>query len=617
MYKPMTLLALLLAGFLTACGGSDDGSVVQGGDGADTGDGAGSEDVTTDTDIESPRLGNGLGSSFSAGVLEATVTQLSAGGSTQIKANIVDPENGNRKIVSQSYFVEFSSGCAGADPAQAAFSKTELVTSSGEASVTYEARGCSGSDTVTFRLYAVSEDGEKTGSALHAATVQLDIEPPEVGAINFASAEPNAISVSNIANASLPKFSQITFIVVDNNNNPIAGKTVNFELTNNAGGISLSLNSGVTNESGEVVATIRSGTTHAVTSVKATTTANDGSTIGTESSPVSVTTGLPREDRFSLSVSVFNPGAFNVDNVEVEVTASASDAFGNPVPDGTVFNFAAESGRIGSRCTTENESGSCSVTWSSSGDRPSADAVHPTLRTVNERIGMTTIVAYSLGESGFTDQNANYVFDVSPNVEPFTSYAEAFLDSNNNGQLDRDQSGQPVEQFFDLDLNRAFTAAPGVYQGTQCSDAAKGLGHCPPGLVHVREQARIMQSVANSIDMRLFTRSGTTYTEVDPENISLAALTPQVFYVVVQDANENIPESGSTFSANGDGYDIFGDSGEVANSVGVLDEPGTSGLPPYGQLYRVTYDADPEATDRKIELVATSGSGASRTIRLQ
>ncbi|GGY36134.1 hypothetical protein GCM10011297_06510 [Bacterioplanes sanyensis] len=617
MYKPMTLLALLLAGFLTACGGSDGGSVVQGGDGtAGSEDTGGTDDVTTGTEIAAPRLGTGVGSSFNEGALEATVTNLSAGGTTQIKANIVDSDSGNRKIVSKPYAVVFSSRCSGADPAQAVFSKDEIITSSGEVVVTYEARGCRDQDVVTFRLYDTSEEGGgRTGDALHTATTVLTVEPPETGAIEFATAEPSSISVSGIANTSLPKLSRVTFRVLDNNANPISGKQVDFELTNASGGITLSLDSAVTNEAGEAFTILRSGTSHAITSVKATTTTNDGTVISTESAPISVTTGLPRQDKFSISAEVLNPGAYNKDNVEVGITAAAADALGNPVPDGTQFNFITENGRIGGdsnsgSCTVSNGAGSCSVTWRSSGIRPFFEGSHPDgLQTVNERIAMTTIVAYTLGESGFTDQNANYLYDPG---EPFVSWPEVYVDDNFNGEIDKGTNGKPVEAFIDIGNVGSYDEAPTVYQGVQCTQAARDQGHCPPGLVHVRDSLRIVQSVYDSVVIRFFFQRNGTWTEVSPREINLEDELDDeskrgVFYVVLQDANGNIPESGTSLAVSGEGYEVFGASGDVPNTIGKLSVPG---LPAYGAAYIVRYKPEPDAEgERKIEFTAPSGSG--------
>ena len=611
MIKPNIALAFLLTGLLAACGGGSGDSVVPetgtgtgtGDDGTtgtvDNGDGT-TDDITTGTNIENPRLGTGTGSGFVSGTLKISSTNLSAGGTTNVSAVIVDSDNGNAKIVSQKYGVVFTSTCSESDPAKASFSRANSITSSGEVSVTYEAQGCSGTDIISFKLYPVEGSNVQETELLHTATGTVTVQPPEVGSITYVSTDSPAISVSTIANSLLPRLTDVIFKVVDETNNPIAGKSVEFSLSNTNGGITLALDSGITDENGQVKAVVRGGTTHAITSVKATTLANDNVTeITTNSLPISVTTGLPRQDRFTLSLNTFNPGAYNVDSVVVGVTATLGDAFGNPVPDGTVVNFTAESGLVGSSCETTG--GRCSVSWSSGGVRPGNADV--SLNLVNEQIGMTTILAYSQGEAGFTDGNADFLFDTN---EPFLAYEEPFRDDNWNSLVDVN-AGQPVEAFIDSDYNGTHSAAPSLYQGALCSTAARGLGHCG-SLMHVRAQTRLMQSVANSVVMRFFNGSApfveTTTPSLDPSGSGS-------FCVVLQDDNGNIPASGTTFSAAGDGYKIYGSTGVVPNSVGKIEQ---SGMPDYGAVYCVDYELD----GIPVEIVVTATSGSlTRSQRLQ
>ena len=625
MLKPASLLTLLLTAFLTACGGGGGGdSVVAGNDDSsssgdtttvDNGDGT-TDDVTTSTDITNPLIGTGSGSSFVSGALNISSTSLSAGGTANITATIVDGDNGNAKVVSQQYGVVFTSICAESDPAKASFSREQVVTSSGEISVTYTAEGCSGTDVLSFKLYATNDGEIDLDSVLDAASGTITVQAPEVGAITFVENSEPAISISTIANPVLPVLSEVVFRVLDRTNNPIGGKEVTFALSNTPGGARLALGEGVTNEDGEVKAILQSGTTHGVTSVVATTLANDGVTeISTSSQPVSITTGLADQDSFSIALDTFNPGAFDVSGTEVSVTAFAADQFQNPVPDGTVINFTAESGAIESYCATEG--GRCSVTWYSAGDRPGQHAAG--LNRVNEVdqqtagtvYGMTTIMAYTMGESGFTDQNNNGLFDAS---EPFVTYPEAFRDDDWDGAVDvGGTSSLPVEFFADFDYDGSYDAAPATYQGALCTDAAKGLSHCG-SLMNVRANIRLMQSTATvAPTIRFFEQSGTVvvngvtvpaYTENTP---TLAG--SGTFYVVLQDANGNIPASGTIMGASGDGYKITGTSGPVPNSIGILDPTGAQGLPSFGAFYTVNYSA--ETSPISIEVTATSGDSVN------
>lgn len=638
MFKPTAIAIPLLTLFLAACGGGGGDPVVSnenpnnGEDGenttVDNGDGT-SDDVTTNTSIDNPRLGAGSGSGFSIGTIEITDNDLSAGGTTNISANIVDIDSNNAKIVSTEYEVEFSSSCSAQVPAKANFSRERVRTSSGEVSVTYEAQGCSGTDIISFRLFAPNALGViDTSSAVHTATGTLTVEPPEVGAITFNSVSNSEISISTIANPVLPKFSAITFIVLDETNNPIEGKTVNFQLTNSAGGISLALPSAITNESGEAVANIRSGTTNAITSVIATTLANDNVTeISTNSLPVAVTTGFADQDSFEVVANIRNPLGYDVSGGEgVTITAFAGDQFQNPVPDGTVINFNAESGLIPASCTTEN--GSCAVTWRPTGYRPGqeSDPEYSNLKRVNEidplrassAAGLTTILAYTEGEAGFTDSNNNGVYDTG---EPFEAFPEAVRDDDKlnfqlNGdttELDVDANG-PLEFFADYDSDEVYDAAPVLYQGVLCSDAARSVGHCG-SMMHVRDSVVISQATLKTTSMRFFTSiNGTDFT---PFSGTLSASGSGSFYVYVADENLSKAKQGTTLSVSGTGYDISGQSGDVGNDIGLLDSSFT-GLPSrFGSVYQVTYVLEGTAGDRKIEVTVNNGSGEvkSRTFR--
>jgi hypothetical protein len=616
MFKPTALLTIFLAALLGACGGDGSGSVV--GDsttdttsGEDTSVDSGTDTVSTDTTVSNPQIGTGTGSSYLDGQLNISTATLSAGGSTQITATIVDAGNNNAKIVTDEYYVVFSSDCASQSPALSEFSKTDATVTNGSVSVTYNAKGCVGTDLVTISIFASSSGVASLDQVLSIATGTVDVAQAEIGAITYVGTDAPAISISTIGDAVLPKLATLTFKVVDKSNNPVANKDVSFELTNTTGGVDLALDESVTNENGEVTAVLVSGTTHAVTSVRATTLATDGVTeITTSSQPISITTGLADQDSFDISFSVFNPGAYGVNNVEVDVTANVADQFNNPVADGTIVSFTAESGQIPGYCATSG--GTCTVKWSSGGDKPGEQ--NSSLERVNELDpipsnnikGMTTITAYSLGEASFTDANGNGVYDIG---EPFASYPEVFRDDNYNDTVDVGTSSNPVEFFEDLNANGVYDAAPSVYQGVLCSDEAKAAGHCA-SLMNVRDSGRIMQSMPDSVSLKVYTKIGSDYTEVpDPKNnLSLGA--SGTFYVVFQDDNGNIPAVGSTFATSADGYKLYGRTGSVKKrSVGVIDpaDPDIlgNGLPSFGDVFVVSYEVDGTPVD--ITVTAVSG----------
>lgn len=310
---------------------------------------------------------------------------------------------------------------------------------------------------------------------------------------------------------------------------------------------------------------------------------------------------IPRQDRLSIAIETFNPAAFNVDGVQVNITVTAADFLGNYVPDGTTVFFTAESGAMEHSCVIAE--GQCTAVWKSGGTRPGGyDA---SLELVNEQIGMTTILAHTYGEAGFTDSNANNVFDIG---ESFVSYAEPFIDNNWNGRLDIVNS-KPVERFIDTNSDNVHSEAPAFYQGTACSEEAKAAGHCA-SLMHVRDQTRIVQSLQNSVFIKYYTCTPDPIIGLSGCN-EMVSLTVDPaggeFWVVLQDENENIPAAGATLEVKGEGYKITGNSGVVKNSIGELSagKYAGSGLPNYGALYHVIYT--PDGTPKSITLTATSG----------
>ena len=288
--------------------------------------------------------------------------------------------------------------------------------------------------------------------------------------------------------------------------------------------------------------------------------------------------------------------------------------WGNPVPDGTAVNFIAESGAIEPSCTTVG--GNCSVEWQSGGQRPGQTDLEYNFKNEIDPLtgeslkGMTTILAYTEGEAGFNDSNANGQYD---DLESTKYFPEAFL--NSDWSLDgNNEHAWNDHEFVDYNNDETYTAAPSTYQGAVCSDSAKGAGHCE-SLMHVRSQIRIMQSMKDSIAMRIFENCGVDYTGcTEVGTHTLDPVNGGVFWVVLQDGNGNIPASGANLSVNPTGYKIFGTSGNVRNSIGELGvslfsplNPYTWELPRYGQIYEVQYV--PEDDPKDITLTAQSGEG--------
>ena len=148
------LIALLLA-TLAACGGG----------GGFTGGGGGGTAAV--------RIGNGIGTSFTPGVLALGISPLSAGGITSVTATLVDA-SGNPYAIATD--INFSSLCV---PGLATLT-TPVTTVNGVAISNYTAQGCSGDDTITAITVV---DG-----ATLTATATINVLPATLGSIAFVSA---------------------------------------------------------------------------------------------------------------------------------------------------------------------------------------------------------------------------------------------------------------------------------------------------------------------------------------------------------------------------------------------------------------------------------------------
>lgn len=139
------------------------------------------------------------------------------------------------------------------------------------------------------------------------------------------------------------------------------------------------------------------------------------------SNNITVQSGPPAQDRFSLSVGTFNIEGQNIDGITTKFTIRVADRQGNAVPDGTVINFTSGGGQVQPSCATARTDGisSCSVTFSSQSPRPA-----------NGRI---TVMAFAEGVKTFTDKNGNNIFDAG---DTLSDIGDAYRDDNENGAYD-------------------------------------------------------------------------------------------------------------------------------------------------------------------------------------
>lgn len=348
------------------------------------------------------------------------LSTLSYGGSTSVAVTVLEAD-GVTPFTGQEVDVTFTS-------TQAASGNATIIspvrTVNGVATATYQATTATGNDTITASIAGDSKNATVT------------ITPLTASSVSFVSASPANIGLKGMGGAGIQETSVVTFKVLNTAGLPSSGQQVDFTLNTSVGGLSLTSASGSTAADGTVTTIVQSGTI--ATTVRVTATIRT-TTISTQSDQLVVSTGVPSQDGFSVSVATLNTESWNTDGVADVVTARLSDHFHNPVPDGTAVYFTTSGGSIAPFCTTAR--GTCSVTWTSQSPRP-----------LN---GRARVLAYAVGEEAFLDINGNGVADAGE----FTDGSEAFRDDNENGLRD------VGETYIDFNANGAFNGPDGSYNG--------------------------------------------------------------------------------------------------------------------------------------------------------
>lgn len=455
--------------------------------------------------------------------ITTTPNSIGANGTASLSVTMTETSNGTTTNLSQSVGVEFTSDCSLIDLATI---DTDVTTSNGVATATYQDKGCGRVDTIRARA--------TVGQEQFSQEATLNVESAELGSIEFVSATPSVIALKGTGGVERSETSSLVFVVKDVIGNTVTDAEVNFSLSTDVGGITISPEqSAKTNSNGQVTVIVAAG--NVPTSVIVTATLADEPTIATISSSLSISTGVADANSFSLSATELVPEALNIDGTEVTITARLADHFNNPVPNGTVVNFSAEFGRVEAECLTTD--GSCSVVWNSQAPK-SPDPAFRDANAITRRVGVhdcldntgavtnlseaglpcpgtlgpvfgnrVSIFAYTQGEESFVDANSNGRYDAG---EAYTDLSEAFRDDNSDGYfsgrlLDGSiaarenplptngsvQPGGDNEEYIDFNGNKQFDGRDGKYNGTLCNDEEDG---CSSELITIGKNIIILQA---------------------------------------------------------------------------------------------------------------------------
>lgn len=452
------LLAVITTSVIAACGGSSGG-------------GSDGNALVPDPPGTSFRIGTlNADGSFDNGVLDMTAVPLSAGGSTTVAANIVDDD---RRPYLEEVEIRFTSTCTARGVAEI---DSPVATAGSRATTLYTARGCSGQDVITA-------EAEIEGDIIRASS-PIQVASANVGQVEFVRAEPEVLALRNTGSADRPENANVTFRVVGTDGSPRRDELVNFSAQPTGGDIGIFPESAVTDSQGLVNTRVRAGRLPTPFRVVANIPSLN---IGTQSSLISIGTGIPHQDGVSLAQTVSNPEAWNYDGVEVEYTARLADQFGNPVADGTRVNFIAEGGQIEQTCIVEN--GACSVTWTSSNPRPSD--------------GRVTVLAYAVGEETLVDKNAiNNAIQTGRALVAGTDYtdiSEAFRDDSWTG-AEAPSFEQGSAQFIDYNNDGVFNGPNSQFNSVLCNlDDGRPIGGCADELLHVFNQNVLVLSGSEAV----------------------------------------------------------------------------------------------------------------------
>jgi hypothetical protein len=597
-------MAALGALALSACGG---GSLSSGTNGtATTSSSSGTSGSSTSSGgTTTYEAGNGSGSSFQSGVIGIANATLSAGGTDSLTVSVVDQTGA--LYTASSVTIAFSSACLSQGLATltptgattAGQGTDTVVTTTGTAEATYTAAGCSGPDSITASATVAGQTLTATGT--------ITVAPATIGSIQFVSATPTSIGLKGTG---LNETSTVVFKVLDSTGNPRPGVSVAFTLNTSVGGITLLPATATSANNGTVQTVVSSGTQHTAVRVTATITSP---ALSTQSSQLTVTTGLPASAGFSiafgqssLQASGFtlacpNVEAYGIDGVTVPITVRLADRYNNPAPDGTSVAFTTDGGHIDGSCTTPSnptanppvQDGTCTVTWTSANPRPQTSEDSPPLLAA----GRAAILGTAIGEESFTDVNGSGFYVQG---DPFQDLGEPYRDDNENGQYD---SG---EYFLDFNNNGMRDPPDGIFKGITCTGSS-----CSTTTLAIGAQTLLVMSTSGANIQVTGVGGGFT---TSGGGLSITQATAGTITYNVQDLNTNPMAAGTSIAVAADAA-IGGIAPSTASfTVGCTTAVGGQTLT--ADFTAVTFSGSTTAASGNITITVTSPSKTSTILTI-
>lgn len=366
--------------------------------------------------------------------LEIGSTAVSAYGTTSVRVKVLQ---GTAAYTAGTVAVNFTSSCPAG---KATITATANTQPDGYAVGTFVDNGCAPTADSVVTLTASIATDSKSGP--------LTVRAPTTGSLRFLSVVPSdkSITLRGQGGNGRQENATVTFQLVDVAGQGVGNADVCFDSSTYIGGLNidgfspsvlpsapgttalcgtdaLSVVRYVkrTNPDGTVAIQVNSGTVPTPVRVRARAVypATSTSVLESFSDTLSVSTGLPLQRSFSLSVDKANIDGGNVDGETATLTVRLADQFSNPVPDGTVVNFIGSGAAV---CTSNN--GSCRTT----NGFCTCNVVSQARRPADNRI---VVLAYAVGLEDFDDRNGDNLY--TPGTDPFVDLGDAFLDANKDG----------------------------------------------------------------------------------------------------------------------------------------------------------------------------------------
>jgi hypothetical protein len=371
-------------------------------------------------------------SSLALGALTIGSASVSAYGTTSLEVVVLQ----DGAPYTQPVTVNFTSSCPAG---KGTVTPSATTQPNGRATATFVDNGCAQTADQRVTLTASIGTDTESGSVL--------VQAPTSGSLRFVSVVPSdkSITLRGQGGNGRQENALLTFKLVDTAGNGVGNADVCFDATSYLGGLNLDGFSPSTlpavrgstaicgddnlsvvryikrtNADGTVSIQINSGTVPTPVRVRARALypAIALAPLETYSDTLSISTGLPLQRSFSLSVDKANIDGGNFDGEVAVVTARLADQFSNPVPDGTVVNFIGSGAAV---CTADNGScrtfnGACSCNVVSQARRPDDHRV--------------VVTAYAVGLEDFDDNNGTNIFDAG---DRFYDLSDAYVDANKDG----------------------------------------------------------------------------------------------------------------------------------------------------------------------------------------